>query len=112
MSSRRFQRLTGTFTSEGETNSLLQICANKIKHEGACGKFHILTRIHILAADNKDFALQNDEYSRGSAQIILPSRRHVSQSVLCRSTSVPNAITVGDSPKSAQSAPWENPYQK
>ena len=50
--------------------------------------------------------------SDGQNNVVVPPGRHITQPVIYRSTSVPGALTVNDSPKSIRSAPWENPHQK
>ncbi|RWS28137.1 band 4.1-like protein 2, partial [Leptotrombidium deliense] len=61
--------------------------------------------------NNKEEAYKENGYIEVRSSIVIPPGRHITQPVIYRSTSVPNALTT-DSPKSIKSVPWENPKQK
>ncbi|RWS11783.1 hypothetical protein B4U79_01132 [Dinothrombium tinctorium] len=80
--------------------------------------FHHIDRISYLkifflaSTSNKEETYKENGYIEVRSSIVIPPGRHLTQPVIYRSTSVPNALPLTDSPKSTKSAPWENPKQK
>lgn len=65
------------------------------------------------ASANKEEAFKENGYIEVRSSIVVPAGRHVTQPVVYRSSSVPDAHHQADSlSKNGNAVPWENPHQR